>query len=61
MKKKIVDIPEVNLSDVKEFWVLGSQYKDGILGEYNLKIDVKAAVNGGGSGGDAAAPVTPAV
>ena len=50
MKKEIIDIPEVNLSDVKEFWVLGSQYKDGILGEYNLKIDVKAAVNGGGSG-----------
>lgn len=54
MKKKIIDIPEVNLSDVKEFWVLGSQYKDGILGEYNLKMDVKAALNsdtnnGGGS------------
>ena len=49
MKKEIIDIPEVNLSDVKEFWVLGSQYKDGILGEYNLKIDVKAAVSGGGS------------
>lgn len=48
MKKEIVDIPEVNLSDVKEFWVLGSQYKDGILGEYNLKIDVKAAIEGGG-------------
>lgn len=50
MKKEIIDIPEVNLSDVKEFWVLGSQYKDGILGEYNLKIDVKAAVSSGGSG-----------
>lgn len=50
MKKEIIDIPEVNLSDVKEFWVLGSQYKDGILGEYNLKIDVKAAVSGDGSG-----------
>lgn len=52
MKKEIIDIPEVNLSDVKEFWVLGSQYKDGILGEYNLKIDVKAAVSGGGGGDD---------
>ena len=47
MKKKITDIPEVSLSDVKEFWVLGSQYKDGILGESNLKIDVKAAIEGG--------------
>lgn len=37
----------MNLSDVKEFWVLGSQYKDGILGEYNLKMNVKAALNGG--------------
>lgn len=44
MKKEIIDIPEVNLSDVKEFWVLGSQYKDGILGEYNLKTDLKAAL-----------------
>lgn len=48
MKKEIIDIPEVSLSDVKEFWVLGSQYKDGILGEYNLKMDVKAAIEGGG-------------
>lgn len=47
MKHEIRDIPEVNLSDVKEFWVLGSQYKDGILGEYNLKMNVKAALNGG--------------
>ena len=56
MKKEIIDIPEVNLSDVKEFWVLGSQYKDGILGEYNLKTDLKAAVSGGGSDGDGAVP-----
>ena len=46
MKQNLTNIPEVNLSDVKEFWVLGSQHKDGILGEYNLKMNVKAALSG---------------
>lgn len=49
MKNDMVDIPEVSLSDVKEFWVLGSQYKDGILGEYNLKMDIKKALKNDGS------------
>lgn len=44
MKHNLENIPEVKLNDVKHFWVLGSQYRDGILGEYNLKTDLKAAL-----------------
>lgn len=41
MKK---NLPVVSLQDVEHFYVVGSQYRDGILGEYNLKTDLKAAL-----------------
>lgn len=44
MRRKLLDIPEVSLSDTDEFWVVGSQYDDGILGQYNLKMDLKEAI-----------------
>lgn len=37
-------IPLVSLQDVEHFYVVGSQHRDGILGEYNLKTDLKAAL-----------------
>lgn len=37
-------IPLVSLQDVEHFYIVGSQYRDGILGEYNLKTDLKAAL-----------------
>lgn len=37
-------IPTVSLQDVEHFYVVGSQYRDGILSEYNLKTDLKAAL-----------------
>lgn len=38
------NLPVVSLQDVEHFYVVGSQYRDGILGEYNLKTDLKAAL-----------------
>lgn len=41
MKK---NLPVVSLQDVEHFYIVGSQHRDGILGEYNLKTDLKAAL-----------------
>ena len=41
MRQKYIDIPEVKLEDVEHFYVIGSQYDDGILGQANLKADLK--------------------
>lgn len=41
MKQNLVHIPQVDLKDVEHFWVVGSQYKDGILDQDNLKVDLK--------------------
>lgn len=50
MRQKYTKIPEVTLEDVDHFYVLGSQYDDGILGQANLKLDLKAAFYGGETG-----------
>lgn len=44
MKDNLSNIPELNLEDTEHFYVVGTKNRDGILGEYNLKTDLKAAL-----------------
>ena len=59
MKQNLVHIPQVDLKDVKHFWVVGSQYKDGILDQDNLKVDLKEVldIDSGEDDGDKVYPL----